>query len=105
MVVGAAGRAHEDRAPADLGAHDLEAEDTPIELGAALSVAHEEDGMIEAGDGDHPGILLRERLRPASGSGRVRGRAGQLPAILPRTAMLLIISHREHGTGPRGPED
>jgi hypothetical protein len=51
MVV-AAGGAHEDRLATELGGHDLETEDPPVELGCDRRVPDEQDRVVEAGDGD-----------------------------------------------------
>ena len=67
MVV-ATGRAHEDGLATEFAGHDLEAEDSPVELGRSGRVANVQDGVVEAGDGDAhmvslPGRWLRVEPR------------------------------------------
>ena len=51
-MVRAAGRPHEDGLATELVGDDLEAEDAAVELGGDGRVPDEQDGVVEAGDGD-----------------------------------------------------
>ena len=64
MVVATA-RAHEHGLAAELAGDDLEAEDPAVELGRPGRVADEQDGVVEAGDGD----AHRDSVRHRSGAG------------------------------------
>src|SRR5439155_2425566 len=44
--------AQEDRLPVHLATDDLEPEDPRVELGSPLGIANEQDGVVEAGDGN-----------------------------------------------------
>ena len=100
MVV-AAGRAHEHGLAAELVGDDLEAEDAAVELGGDRRVADEQDGVVEARDGDaHDGILRRGRGRVDRRSRRHRlGHRGtdELPAGLPAAAVGDVEGDVEEG--------
>ena len=79
MVVAAAG-AHEHGLAAELARDHLEAEDPAVELGRPLGVADEQDGVVEAGDGDAHGASVPESEPQPCVRHRLGEPSGRLPA-------------------------